>query len=493
MRNHYTTTLLAALLAGTAIPAAVVANDNHKTELFAPGVSHAITASATLSDAPVTIDGLGDYGMEIAAATPEAKAWFARGLGHLWGFNHVEAVRAFRMAQAADPARAMCFWGEAYALGPNLNDGMHDEVVAPAIAAARKAASLASAPKEAALTQALLARYAEYGGDRTALNEAFAEAMLAASDAYPDDANILALAADALMNTQPSDYWEPGGDAPKGHGAAILATLERAMAVNPHHPGALHLYLHAVEASSDPGRGEAAADRLAALKPITGHLAHMPAHVYNRIGRYADSIAVNKAAIAADEAFLAEAGDAASPLYRYGHYPHNVHFLLVGAQNAGLKDQALAAAGKLAGITSDEVSADLAWVQAICTAPYAAHFQFSDLDAVLSLERPLDAFPVVQGFWHWARGKALARDGQAEPAQAEAAAIADLIAKRDFSTLEAQYLPARDVLTIARLMVEARVAQETGRHRFGQRQGVHIERDPGLGREVTCSPETSAV
>jgi tetratricopeptide (TPR) repeat protein len=459
MRLARTTPLLVALLAGTAIPGTIWADENHKTELFAPGVGHAEGGITTLSGGPVMIEGLGDYGMQIKTSSPEAEAWFAQGLGHLWGFNHAEAVRAFRQAQASDPSCAMCYWGEAYALGPNLNDGMHDEAIVPAFVAAQKAADLAAEPKEVALTQALLARYAPDGGDRTELNAAFVRAMLEVVDTYPDDANILALTADALMNTQPWDYWEMGGQQPKGHGATILATLERAMEINPDHPGALHLYLHAVEASANPTRGEAAADRLAALNTTAGHLAHMPAHIYNRIGRYADSIAVNKAAIEADEAFLAQAGDAASPLYRYGYYPHNVHFLLVGAQNAGLKDEALAAAEKLGGITSDEVSDDLAWVQAIRTAPYSAHVQFSDVQTILALDQPSEAFPFVLGFWHYVRGTAMAREGLTLEAQAEADAIASLVATSDFSGLEAQYLPAGDVLTIARLMIEARIAQ----------------------------------
>jgi tetratricopeptide (TPR) repeat protein len=461
MKTHLTS-MLAMLLAGTTLAGAALAHDSRKTELFKPGVGHADAAAQTTSGSLVMVPGLGDYGFAIETRNPTAQAWFAQGLGHLWGFNHAEAVRAFRAGQAADPSCAMCWWGEAYALGPNLNDIMHDDAIAPAFAAARKAAELATAPKEMALTQALLSRYAEDGGDRAALNAAFAEAMRAVAARFSDDANILALTADALMNTQPWDYWEAGGETPKGNGAAILGTLEQAMAVNPDHPGALHLYLHAVEASANPARGEAAADRLAALNSTAGHLAHMPAHIYNRIGRYADSIAVNKAAIAADEAFLERTGEVASPLYRFGYYPHNVHFLLVGAQNAGLKDEALAAAEKLASITSDEVSAELAWVQAIRTAPYSAHAQFSGVDVVTALDRPSDAFPFVLGFWHFARGTVLAQAGQANEAQAEADAIGQLIAAGGFEALEAQYLPARDVLTIARLMIEARIAQEAG-------------------------------
>jgi hypothetical protein len=153
-----------------------------------------------------------------------------------------------------------------------------------------------------------------------------------------------------------------------------------------------------VEASADPARGEAAADRLAALDLAAGHLAHMPAHIYNRVGRHADSIEANRAAIAADEAFLARAGDAASPLYRYGYAPHNVHFLLVAAQSAGLGEEAVAAAERLAAMTSEELAGGYAWVQAINTAPFTVHAQFSDPATILALPEPAGAFPSCEGF-----------------------------------------------------------------------------------------------
>lgn len=450
--------ILAALMASVvAFPAA--AHDEaseRKTELFDPGVGHAGNAPQA-GGAPVMIEGLGDFGMLIDTGDDRAQDWFDQGLGHLWGFNHAEAVRAFREAQNADPDCAMCYWGEAYALGPNLNDGMHPDNEARAIEAAARAAQLATAPVEVALTGALVARYdGEDGGAN------FASAMAAAAAAFSEDVNVQVVFADALMNLQPWDYWEADGETPKGRGADIVAALEAAMALSPDHPAALHLYIHAMEASSDPARAEAAADRLAGSVPSAGHLVHMPAHIYNRIGRYADSIQVNRDAIGADEAFLDRAGAAASDLYRYGYYPHNVHFLLVGAQAAGLADEALAAADRLDGITSDDVSADLAWVQAIRTAPFTVHAQFSDAETVLGIEKPSDDFPLVQGFWHYARGTALARDGRTDDAWAQARAIDALIETADLDGLEEQYLPARDLLGVAMHHLEGRIEQVQG-------------------------------
>ncbi len=448
----------AAMLASVvALP--VAAHEEHaqrKTELFGPGVGHA-EGSAPDQGAPVMVDGLGEFGMTIETLSGLAQDWFDQGLGHLWGFNHAEAVRAFREAQKADPDCAMCYWGEAYALGPNLNDGMHPENEARSIEASSIAAGLASAPVEVALTHALAARYA--GGDGGA---DFADLMEAAAEAFPDDVNVQVIFADALMNQQPWDYWEADGVTPRGRGGDIVATLDRALTLSPDHPAALHLYIHAMEASADPGRAEDAADRLAGSVPSAGHLVHMPAHIYNRIGRYADSIEVNRDAIAADEAFLGRAGEAASELYRYGYYPHNVHFLLVGAQSAGLAEDALAAADRLDEITSDEVSADLAWVQAIRTAPFTVHAQFSDPETILALEKPSDEFPLVQGFWHYARGTALARAGRIEEAWEQARAIETLIETADLDGLEAQYLPARDLLGVAKHHLEGRIEQVQG-------------------------------
>jgi tetratricopeptide (TPR) repeat protein len=455
----YRITLRAAFLASVALAGPAFAHDDRRTELFKPGVAHAGVEEAAASIDSSYFEGFGDFGMTVDTASAEAQRHFSQGLGLLWGFNHAAAVQAFRAAQAADPHCAMCYWGEAYALGPNLNMPMAEADQAQARAASEKAAALARAPREVALAEAMLERYAPQPGDRVGLDQAFANAMRDVAASLPEDANILAVCADALMNLQPWDYWEADGVTPKGNGGEILSSLERALELAPNHPAALHLYIHAVEASADPGRAEAAADRLRGLVPAAGHLVHMPAHIYNRVGRYADMIAVNEDAVAADEAYLAAAGNRASALYRFGYYPHNVHFLLVGSQSAGLAGKAVAAAEKLAAITSNEVSTELAWVQAILTAPFTAHAQFSDLETVLALPDPGADFPFLQGFRHFARGTALAQAGDLAGAQAELAAIRTLVEAADFAGLEAQYLPAKNVLGIAGHMIEARIAQ----------------------------------
>lgn len=457
---------LALALLAPAAPAPGHETAKPKTELFKPGVEFAAGDRSGRTDArPPLYGGLGRLTMRVTTASAEAQAYFDQGLALAWGFNHAEARRAFAEAGRVDPGCAMCFWGEAFVLGPNINDPMHDDAVRPAYEAIRRAVALKGqvTPRERALIEALAVRYAPNAtAARPSLDRAWAEAMRSVATAHSDDVDVQVLYADALMNLQPWDYWEADGVTPKGRGGEIVAALELALAIDPGHPAAAHLYIHAVEASADPGRAEAVADRLRGAMPGAGHLVHMPAHIYTRVGRHGDAMAVNRDAIAADEAFLARSGGAASPLYRFGYYPHNVHYLMVSAQMAGVREDVVASAGKLAAVISDEVARDLAWVQAIKSAPYAARAQFSGADEVMALPDPGADFPFVRGFRHYARGTALAGAGDLEAARAEVAAIERLIATADFSAIEAQYLPARDVLGVARHVAEARIEQARG-------------------------------
>jgi tetratricopeptide (TPR) repeat protein len=456
-------TMLASAYAVSTARAHETGAEQRGKELFQPGLEHAAKAASTMAAGrPTLYDGLGSLTFPVTTASAEAQAYFNQGWVLTWGFNHAEALRSFREARRLDPGFAMAYWGEALVQGANINDIMHDEAVAPAYEAIQKAKALSGgvSDKERALIEALAKRYGPAPvADRSGLETAWADALKAVAASYMDDANVQVLYAEALMNLQPWDYWEADGRTPKKNAAAIVSALEQALKIDPEHPGAMHLYIHAVEASANPGRAEAVADRLRGKVPAAGHLTHMPSHIYIRIGRHADSIAVNANAIAADEAMVEAAGKETSALYRFGYYPHNVHFLLVSAQMSGVKDKVFEAAEKLANVTSDEVSQQLAWVQAIKTAPLTAHAQFGDAGTIEKLPRPDDAFPFVQGFWHYARGVASAQKGDTDGAAKEAAAIGNLIANADMSTLEAQYLPAKNVLGIAKHVVEARIAQ----------------------------------
>ena len=212
---------------------------------------------------------------------------------------------------------------------------------------------------------------------------------------YPDDDQVQVLFADALMNLQPWDYWEADKRTPKGRTAEQVAALERVLRRNPDHPGAIHLYIHTVEASTTPERAEPYADRLNGQMPGAGHLVHMPAHIYYRLGRYLDSLKVNVAAVEADEALFA-ASEQEVP-YRYSYYPHNVHFVLVSASMAGDRANAVSAAEKLARSIPNEIALEIDAVQAIQQAPYFAHAQFSPPATVLALPDPGAAAAVRAG------------------------------------------------------------------------------------------------
>ena len=248
----------------------------------------AATAYAEATDDADTADlvlrsDLGAISYEISTENEEAQSWFNQGLAHTQNFNHGEAVAAFKRAQELDPNCAMCFWGEAFAYGPNINAPMMDDAVAPAFAAVRKAISLRdyASAKERRLINALGYRYQSRPiADRSKLDNAFADAMDEVALDYPDDNLIASLAAEANMDTQPWDYWADGGRTPKGRTARTISLLETVLNRYPDYPAAIHLYIHITEASRDPFRAAKHADRLASLAPGLGHLIHMPSHTY---------------------------------------------------------------------------------------------------------------------------------------------------------------------------------------------------------------------
>src|SRR3954466_2037168 len=289
-----------------------VAQDKQPRTEVAPfhhGLHAAPAVGPTAYDeaSPPLFGNLGQHTWAITTQKPEAQAFFDQGLRLAYGFNHAQARRAFRQAQRLDPTCAMCSWGEAYVLGPNINVPMEASANAPALAALERAQALAAhaSDKEQALIAALAKRYsADPRADRAALDKAWADALGEVARRFPEDIEIAVLHAEAMMDTQPWDYWTDGGRQAKGRANEIVAELERALAKNPDHPGAIHLYIHAVEASDRPERAEAGADRLAALMPGAGHVVHMPSHIYYRVGRYRDALAANKAAVAVDEAYI---------------------------------------------------------------------------------------------------------------------------------------------------------------------------------------------
>jgi hypothetical protein len=433
-----------------------------RRQLFAAiGAAQAQEPAASPSEALRTpIPGISQ---KITTASPKAQALFDAGVAHMWNFNHGEAINAFKAAQAEDADCAMCFWGEAFALGPNINLPMAAEANAPAYVASRAAfdRKANASEKERALIDAIQVRYAKKApADRRTLDLAFAEAMEKAAAQFSDDNFILSTAAEANMDTQPWDYWEADGRTPKGRAGKTLALLEAVLARNPDYQPAIHLYIHTTEATTNPFRAVQYADRLAALSPGLGHLIHMPSHTYARIGRYKQSMDLNLEAVKADEATLALGPQ--SPMFEFGYYVHNVHFVMTSAQMAGDRETALAMAKKLDAKIPVDMAIAVPLAAPIKAAPYYALAQFAAPAEVLALEAPGAEAPFLQAAWRYARGEAYSRLGDAASARKEAGEIEAILKEEDFKFLIDNLIPAPDILKIQHRTVLARASAAEG-------------------------------
>ncbi len=417
---------------------------------------------AAAGDVPVYRD-LGRMSFKLDHASPRVQAYFDQGLRLSFAFNHAEAQRAFQAAQKLDPGCALCFWGEALILGPNINVPMAPEANAPAWAALQRAVALKDKlpARERALVEALQTRYAaEPPADRAPLDAAYADAMQRVAAQFPGEDLMQTLHAEAAMDTQPWDYWDAAGAKPKGRAADIVAALETVLKRNPSHAGAIHLYIHAVEASTTPDRALAPARRLAAQMPGAGHIVHMPAHIYFRVGLYREALEANRQAIAVDEAYFKRSPS--DPTYRSAYYPHNIHFLMVSAQMGGAARTAIEAAAKLDAALPDDVIRAFAVMQPVKAAPYTTHAQFSRPEVILKLPAPADEFVLVRVFYHYARALAQAERRDLAAARQEIAAIEALEKGADFKPFDAWGVPALAITQTARLVAAARLADAQG-------------------------------
>jgi pimeloyl-ACP methyl ester carboxylesterase len=367
---------------------------------------------------------LGDHHHPITTSSPEAQRYFDQGLRLVYGFNHPEAVRSFRQAQRLDSACAMCYWGEALALGPNINVPMDSASGAAAYAAIQRALTVPSGatPTERAYIRALAARYAKNPtGDRKALDSAYARAMGELSRQFPSDDDAAVLHAEARMLLGPWDYWLPD-KRPKAHGAAALAALEPVVARSPRHAGACHFFIHAVEAAF-PQRAIPCAERLPELMPGAGHVVHMPAHIYIRVGRYADAIERNVHALHADAAYLPDM--AADGVYRLALHPHNGHFLSFAASMIGRSAQAMESA-RLTKSKVDQTmmrAPGLGALQHYYMLPLFTMVRFGMWDSVLAEPEPAEDLPYPRAIRRWARALALAAKNDVAQAERELAAL----------------------------------------------------------------------
>jgi tetratricopeptide (TPR) repeat protein len=414
-------------------------------------------------------EGLGDLHFTVTTSSPTAQRYFDQGLALAFAFNHAAADLAFNEATLHDPDCGMCYWGSALVLGPNVNAAMDPANAPRAHALALKAHNLVTldgSRAEQALTRALLQRYpGQPSADRRPLDEAYADAMRAAAAEFPQDATILALTAEALMDLHPWDFWLADGEE-RPWTAEIVTTIERALAVDPDHIGAIHLYIHAVEQSRQASRAEPYADRLANLAPSAGHLVHMPAHIYIRVGRYHDATLNNMKAAEADTAFV-QSCRANSPIYLAGYMPHNWHFGWVTAAIEGWREQAMIMAQGTASLLSPELlrAPGMAVAQHFLVQPLYARVRFGDWDGILAAAEPDADLLYARAVWHYARGRALLGKGDVAGARAEAATLAALRSNPDMATLA---FFGRDgaapLLQIADGMLNGEIALAEGAH-----------------------------
>ncbi|HVI57791.1 MAG TPA: hypothetical protein VM619_02805 [Luteimonas sp.] len=424
---------------------------------------------AAQSQPPALFEDFGSLHRDIGSDVPAAQRYFDQGLRMAYGFNHEAAGRAFAEAARLDPDCAMCLWGQALVLGPNINLPMPAEAAAPAAKFAAQAQRLAgnARPVDRALIEALATRYADPApADRKPLDEAYAAAMGEVARRFPGDDDVATLHAEALMDLSPWAYWSPEGT-PGKHTATLVAELERVLARNPRHIGAIHYYIHAVESSPEPQRAEAYADTLGELAPGSGHLVHMPAHTYIRVGRYHDATLVNFAASTADAAFLAVCGGS-NGVYPLGYVPHNWHFASMSASLHGSRTLALQAAEQTARRADMQQLEALSFMQQYLVTPLLVQVRFARWDDILAQGAPPAELPYPRALWHYARGMAHLGRGDHAKADAELDALRRLAADPALAKVEVGAVNRGDaVVKVALPMLAGELALATGKRDAG--------------------------
>ncbi len=407
------------------------------------------------------LEGYGKLHFEVSSASAEARIWANQGLRLIYAFNHPEAAANFKKASEVDPECAMCFWGYAFALGNNINAPLMPEYAKPAYEASRKALSLAAKapPRERAYIEALAQRYEpENPKDRSGLDKAYAEAMRKVAAAYPDDLDAQVLAADALMNLTPWKLWDREGK-PNTYTLEIVSLLEGVMQRDPGHMGANHFYIHAVEASPTPERALKSADLLGGLASGSGHLVHMPAHIYMRTGDYESAAVVNQKAAELDRVYFASIG---GPSYYTPYWVHNLHFLAAARAMQGRYAEAREAMREAAR-QLEPIARMNQGFEAFLAMPYLIEVRFQKWEKILSMPEPQSFSLTVNNTWRLARAMALAATGKVKEAEAEEKNFAEAVAKLNE---ERTYGLNRevDVMRIGLAALEGRIALAKHQH-----------------------------
>jgi len=372
------------------------------------------------------LQNLGSHTFPVSTRNRQAQLFVNQGLNLAYAFNHAEARRAFREAARLDPKLAMAYWGQALVLGPNINAQMEPNEEPNAFELVQEAMSLRSraTPRERAYIEALAERYSGKAEDRRPRDEAYSAAMKKVHERFPNDLDAATLYVESMMDLRPWGYWQRDG-APHVGTAEVVALAEDVIRRNPKHPGALHMYVHLVEGTDTPERGEYAADTLLTLMPAAGHMVHMPAHIYQRVGRYADAIKSNQLAIAADVDYITQCR--AQGLYPTGYYPHNIHFLWFAATFDGQSRLAIQSAKELAQKIDDETLKAAPFTVGFRMPYFYALTRFGRWDDMLKEPEP-PAFSVpLRAVWHYSRGLAFAATKRIDSADTELARVKALM------------------------------------------------------------------
>jgi tetratricopeptide (TPR) repeat protein len=418
------------------------------------------------------LQNLGVHTFPVGTKVARAQQFMNQGLNLTYGFNHAEAGRAYAEAARLDPSLAIAYWGQALVLGPNINAAMAPEAEPKAFALLQKAIALKpkATARERAYIDALAARYTGRPEDRAAADRAYAEAMRKLTEAYPDDLDARTLYAEALMDLRPWGYWTRDGR-PYDETLRIAGALEQVIARHKLHPGALHLWIHLWEAT-DPKKAEAEADRLVPLMPGAGHMVHMPAHIFQRVGRHADVVRVNLLAAKADEDYIAACK--AQGLYPLAYYPHNLHFIWMGASAGGHKTLALESARKLAAAVPAEGLAAAPILQGFLVVPYWAMVRFSEWEQILAEPAPAFATPFTQSAWRYARALALLAKDRVTEAEREYDAMKTLL---EDPVLKGQTtFSSNNGFTILRIAVDVVAGEIAARRKDWNTAVVHLDR-----------------
>ncbi len=424
------------------------------------GLVEAQHHSAHSAPRPVTlVTGYGDWHHSVTTGSAQAQKFFDQGLRYIYAFNHEEAARSFGRAAELDPKMAMAYWGTAESIGPNYNDPADPERFKQAHEAIQKASDLAAgvSGSEQAYIAAMAKRFpAGPDADRRRAAEEYRDAMREVVKQFPDDLDAAALFAEAGMTLHPWGLWHVDGTPEEGT-EEVVATLESILRREPNHVGAIHYYIHAVEASPSPERALAAANRLAALMPSAGHLVHMPGHVYIRTGDFDQAVKTNEKAAMVDRAYIQSSGG--QGMYPAMYYSHNLHFIAACSSMDGNYEEARKAAGMLSAHVGPLVKS-LPPLEGFMTIPLSVEIRFHQWDRILATPRPDPAMKTTNVFWHFARGMALAAKGRLAEADAEYTSVAEAEAATPPDAIFNMPInnKTKDILKIAKDVLGAKIA-----------------------------------